>query len=126
MRGYRRAAVVRCTDGGSDLLDREGGRLAVRPVQVELDEVGPIVKLLLDCGWQIGTVLKFNRESRRQAAGPGEPGAGGADVRAVGRAGPALSQHEAQRALAARRIGTARRADVAGPADAGASHQCAV
>jgi hypothetical protein len=115
---------VRQLDRRPDLADGERRGLPVRPVEVELDQVGAVVELPGDRGRQCVAVVDLDAEPARQPAGSDDPGPGGADVRVVAVAGPAVPDAEREGAHAAvDRIDSGGGADVAGPADAGRAEQ---
>ncbi len=109
--------------------DLTGGprrRVRIRPVEVELQEVGAVVEL----ADRVRQQLVGRCRPRPVCAAGGsvprlvEPRAGGPDVREVRPRRPAIPNAEAQRPPpAVDRVLDVRRADVAGPADACAGQQ---
>ena len=127
VRGDLAAARVYRLHHPAHLVRAERGRGGVGAVQVELDEVGAVVELAERGGEQLVAVPRLHGQARRQQADRGDPGPGGAHVRPVPAALPAVADAEAERpGGGAGRIGAARGADVAGPAHAGAVLQLAV
>lgn len=101
------------------LAHRPRRRVAVRPFDVELDEVGAVVELLGDRGLDAVAVLRRNRETK--GSGPFDPAAGRPEVRPVAASPPGVADGQRQRTVVA-----PRRPDVPEPADAGSVAEVAV
>ncbi|MBY8848627.1 hypothetical protein K7G98_08615 [Saccharothrix sp. MB29] len=109
------------------LVRAERRRVAVRAVEVELDQVRAVVELHPRRAEQVRAVRHLDRQTVRQRPGARDPRAGGPQVRPVRAARPRVAQPQAQRPLTARGgVRPAGRADVARPPDARAHHQLAV
>jgi hypothetical protein len=121
MGGHGSPAGVHGVDYLAHFISRPGRHPPLGPVQVQLDEVGPVVELSQRGGQQPVRILHLDGQAARKRRAFRQPGTRRADVRVLGVSLPAVSQVERERPLlAVARVGPPGRADVADPAHPGA------
>ena len=109
---------------GSDLVDRPRGDVRLRAIEVQLDEVGPVVELAGHGGLELGRVGDLDGPVPLHRPGLEHPRARRPDVRIAGSPTPSIADAQGHGALPAiDRVDPHRRPDVAGPSDAGAGEQ---
>jgi hypothetical protein len=127
VRGHLDAAGMGRGDDGSKLGARPGRDAGLGAVQVELQEICPVVELAERQRQQLVGILRFDRSFAGHRSGPIDPCARGSHMREARPAAPAIPDSEAEGPdPAVNRIGDPRRTYVARPADAGAGHEPAV
>src|SRR6267143_6638590 len=127
MRGDLRTATVRELDPTAHVFGRPGRLFFLRPVEVELEEVRPILELARR-GLQEGrAVIRFDREATCEDAAVANPRSRDADPRPIEIRSPPFSHAEREGPpLPIPRIDGKRRPDVAGPSHARAAQEVPV
>jgi len=122
-----RAATVREFDDGPHVFRRPGRLLLLRSVEVELEEVRPVVELRR-CGLQEGgAIICLDREAPRQDAAVADPRSGDPDPRSIQvRLPPCPHAKGEGPPPSVPRIHGERGSDVAGPAHARAAQEVPV
>ncbi len=124
MRGDLRTATVREFDDGPHVFRRPRRLFLLRSVQVELEEIRPVVELGR-CGLEEGgAVIRFDREAPREDAAVADPGSRDPDPRSIRVRPPPFPHAERQGPLpSVPRIRGERGPDVAGPTHARAAQE---
>jgi hypothetical protein len=112
-------------DDPGHLVSGPGRGLRIGPVEVELHQVGTVIKLPERGGNQLITVVRLDGQPGGQQPRCRDPGARSPHVRPVPAAPPPVSNGDAQGPLATG-IGAPRRPDIAGPPHAAAVLELAV
>src|SRR2546427_1034196 len=127
MRGDLRIATVREFDDGPHVFRRPRRLFLLRSVEVELEEVRPIVELSRRRLQEGGAVVCLDREASREDAAVADPGSRDPDPRSIRVRPPSFPNAEREGApLSVPRIHGERRPDVAGPAHARAAQEVPV
>src|SRR5207245_9095508 len=127
VRGDLRAATVREFDDGPYVFGRPRRLLLLRSVEVELEEVRPVVELRRRGLQEGGAVVRLDREAPREDAAVADPGSRDPDPRSIRVRPPSFPNAEREGApLSVPRIHGERGPDVAGPAHARAAQEVPV
>ena len=93
---HLRAAGMRGRDDRRDLVGAPRGDAGLRPVEIELEQVGAVIELAHRKPQQLVGVLRLDRSVAGHRPGAVQPCAGGADVRDARSAAPPVADAEAQ------------------------------
>src|SRR2546422_2055368 len=127
MRGDLRTATVREFDDGPHVFRRPGCLFLLRPVEVELEEVSPVVELGRRGLEEGGAVIRLDREASGQDAAVADPGSRDPDPRSMRVRLPPFPHAEREGPPPSiPRIHRERGPDVPGPTHARASQEISV